>query len=233
MTTGQVARELRTSVPRVHRSVKALGLAPERTAGGHLRLTPSEVRALRQALGIRPSIAGLTWQDTLVLAVLSRHPLGLVSARAVALRAGISPTTAARALRRLSQAGYIEQVERDVAEGHVRRISLWQVRYSSPRWLEVAAEVGEVDLPEVPRVQPAETLPRRLAHLFWSMPPPRAIRLEENAATIAYRILVSHDPEALSWAATHLPPSALRRAARFRNVDPRSAALAQNLAAAR
>ncbi|MHB1891747.1 MAG: MarR family transcriptional regulator [Acidimicrobiales bacterium] len=140
-------------------------LAPERTAGGHLRLTPGEVRALRQALGTRPSVAGLTWQDTLVLAALSRHPLGLVSARAVALRAGISPTTAARALRRLREAGYVEQVERDVAEAHVRRISLWQVRYSSPRWLEVAAEVGEVDLPEVRVVPPSALLEPAPAHL--------------------------------------------------------------------
>ena len=96
-----VAREVGTNVPRLLRAVDRLGLSPERTRGGTLRLASDDVAALAQELGVVVPVADLRRSQVQVLAALARAPLGLRSGRAVARAAGLSPTAAMRALRDL------------------------------------------------------------------------------------------------------------------------------------
>lgn len=230
-TTGQVAGRLGTTVPRIHRAIARLGLQPSKSPGGHIELSRSEVRRLANALGHVPPIEGLIREEVLVLAALGRRPLGLASARAVARSAGISPTTATKALGRLVSLGYIERVSRQVIEGRVRTMSLWQVRWASPAWLAVAPRLALVVSPEpVHTSAPPTHVPARLSHLFWDVPHPTSICLRASGPTVANRLLTSNDPQALAWAALALRPSDLRRGAQFRGVDARTRALAENLA---
>jgi hypothetical protein len=118
-----------------------------------------------------------------------------------------------------------------VAEGRVRTISVWEVRTTSEAWRRVATEIARVRLPERTGPPPRpRRLPPRLGHLFWSVPHPEDIDVGTQGEFVAYRLLSSNDPQALAWAATNLPPSALRGATRFRGMDDRTRALAENLA---
>ena len=229
-TTGEVARELGTSVPRVHRAVDRLGLRPSKSPGGHLRLDATEVRQLTKLLGRVPAVEGFDREETLVLTALGRRPFGLASARAAARAAGVSPTAATKALGNLASLGYVEQVSRQAIEGRVRTISVWKVCWASSAWLTVAPNLAGVAFPESERRLPVAThVPRRLSHLFWDVPNPMAIDLRKRGPTVANRMLTSNDPQALAWAATALRPSDLRRGALFRGVDARTRAMAENL----
>ena len=230
-TTGQVAAELGTTVPRVHRALTRLGIQPERTPGGHLKLNHDDLLQLTDELGRVPKIDGLRREQVLVLAALARRPIGLISARAAARAAGVSPTAASFALSSLAEQDYIEQVELTAVEGRVHSITLWRVKWTSAQWRGVAPLLARTVLPHANRVIPSNgLLPRRLAHLFWDVPNPAAIDLRASGSTVANRILSSTDPQALSWAATGLSPSDLIAGAQFRNVDDRVRSLAQNLA---
>jgi DNA-binding Lrp family transcriptional regulator len=142
----------------------------------------------------------------LVLAALGRRPLGLRSNRAVARAAGVSPTAAGRALRRLAERGYVAHETARVTEGEVRDVPVWSVRWTGPAWLGVAATVGQATL--------------------------AAVDVERDAALLADRVLRSEDPEAHVWMMQELPASAILRATRSRNLDPRRASLGRLLAAA-
>lgn len=187
---------------------------------------------MREELGCRARVEGLSWTETLALGVLSRRPLGLDSARALARAAEVSPTTAGACLEHLLRLGYVERAESVVVEGRARTVRLWKVSYGSVPWQRIAPAIAKVGLPSPALGLRDRTLPKRLFHLFWSVPRPAQLDLDldSQAAFVAHRILTTHDPQALAWAADHLPPRALRRAASFRGVDARSAALAENLA---
>lgn len=194
-------------------------------------LTRSDVQRLTRALGRVPQVEGLSREEILALAALGRRPLGLASARAVARAAGISPVSAAKAMEHLSSLGYLEKESRQLIEGRVKTLSLWQVRWTSPAWLRVAPALASVVFPEpVNKSARPSHLPRRLSHLFWDVPRPTAIDLRKSGPTVASRLLMSNDPQALAWAAQALRPSDLREGARMRGVDNRTRALAENLA---
>jgi len=194
-------------------------------------LTRSEVLCLTKTLGRVPRIEGLSREEVLVLAALGRRPFGLVSARAVARAAGISPTSAAKALQHLQSLEYIKKESLEAVEGRVKTISVWQVRWASPAWLAIAPELASVVFPQpLGKTSPSENVPPRLSHLFWDVPRPAAINLSESGPSVASRLLTSNDPQALAWAARALRPSDLRRAAQFRGVDEMTRALAHNLA---
>jgi DNA-binding transcriptional ArsR family regulator len=229
-TTGEVAAELGISVPRVHRAVVRLGLRPRLTRGGHLRLNRGEVAAIAGEVGRTPArLSGLGRYEVLLLAALSHHPLGLLSARAVARAARLSPTTATRLLGRLEAAGLVERTRERVVAGRVRDLELWRVIYTGAAWRAVAPQVAQVELAEPVVQPPAEHLPRRLQHLFWNVPDLQGLDLRQGGAAAAHRLLSSTDPQALAWAAEHLPSRALHRAAGFRGTDEAVAALAENL----
>ena len=81
LTSGQVARELD------HGPAVAPGRPPwrsRRRRGNRFLFDAAAVQTLPAALGVTPTIPGLTREDVLVLVALGRRPFGLRSARAVA-----------------------------------------------------------------------------------------------------------------------------------------------------
>jgi excisionase family DNA binding protein len=236
LTSGEVARRLGTSVPRVLRAAKR-GEVPAVRRGNRFLFDAEAVEQLRRHWGAVPSIPGLSREDVLVLTALGRRPLGLRSSRAVARAAGVSPTTAGRALRRLAERGYVTRDTVRVTEGDVRDVPVWSVRWTSPEWLGAAATVGQTALPVDPepaghRMAPTRRrVPSRLAHLLWNEDL-ATLDVERHAAMLADRILRSEDPEAHVWMMERLPPSAILRATRSRNLDPRRASLGRLLAGA-
>ena len=235
LTSSEVARRLGTSVPRVLRAAKRGEVGAVRR-GNRFLFDAEAVERLRRRWGAVPSLPGLSREDVLVLAALGRRPLGLRSARAVARAAGVSPTAAGRALRRLAERGYVTRETARVTEGEVRDVPVWTVRWTGPAWLEAAAAVGQATLPVEraprPRVAPPRRrVPSRLAHLLWNEDL-AALDAEKDAVLLADRILRSEDPEAHVWMVEHLPADAILKATRTRNLDRRRASLGRLLAAA-
>ena len=234
LTTGQVARALSTTVPRVLRAVRGGGV-PTVRRGNRVLLDEAAVEQLRRRWGVAPAVPGLTREDVLVLAALGRRPFGVGSARAVARMAGVSPTTAGHSLRRLVEQRYVARESVRVAEGEVRDVAVWIIRWAGPSWLRVAGTVGEVVLPAEPPADagPARAagsrVPSRLAHLFWNEDI-AALDLDQHANLVADRILRSEDPEAHAWMLRRLPAKAILKATGTRNLDPRRARLGRLLA---
>ena len=147
MSGAQLARELGTSVPRIARAVERLDI-DARQANGRLALTPSQARRVRRALGVSPSLAGLSRPRVRVLAALRSAPFGLVSARAVARRSGLSPTTVTSALKGLLEDGLVTRTEEVLAAGSARKASIWRANLTHPRWAEIDPVLAEVRGPE-------------------------------------------------------------------------------------
>jgi MarR family len=235
LTSGQVARELSTTVPRVLRAARR-GEVQTVRRGNRFLFDAAAVRKLRRRWGVAPPIDGLTREDALVLAALGRRPFGLGSARAVARAAGVSPTTAGRSLRRLVERGYVTRDTVRVAEGEARDAAVWLVRWDGRPWLRAAETVGQVVLPQEPAAPSERTrhprggLPPRLAHLFWNEDL-QALDLDRHASLVADRILRSEDPEAHAWMLQKLPRRAILKATATRNLEPRRAHLGRLLAA--
>ncbi len=168
-----------------------------------------------------------------MLAALSRSPLGLRSARSVARRASVTPTTAVRALASLAERALVQERVERLVEGEVADLAVWRVNWRSPEWRKVATAVGAVVLPEgQARPRRQRSVPSRFAHLFWNEDTSQ-LDVERDGVTIAERILGSSDAEAISWAAAAVPPACLRRVKDLRNVAPEVAALADALAGSR
>lgn len=227
-----VAEELGTSVPRVLRAARRLGLAPEDGSTAPPRLSTRDVDALRRRLGVQARIDGLTTPQVRALAALSRAPLGLRSLRAVARAAGLSPTAASRAVRVLVDQGLVQLRRQTVAEGRARETDVIHANRTHPRWPELAPMLARVQPPKRELdAEPPHRLPRRIGHLFWNAPLAR-IDLRTDGAYVARRVLLHGDAPALAWAATALTAADWRAAASGRGIDARSRALAENLAAA-
>ena len=189
--------------------------------------------------------------DLAVAGALCRRPFGVRSARAVARAAGVSPTTAARALRGLHRDGIVIRRVDDVAAGHVGRVSVWTIDWRSPAWQAIAPEVGRRRAAErsaatgdgpfravAPAAaagdaarRPQRRVPGRLAHLFWNADL-AGVDPRTHGSYVASRILRADDCQALGWLARTLHPDAIRAAAAGRGLDPRRVALAHLLAGA-
>lgn len=206
---------------------------PERTDGGHLRFRAAEVALLARRLGYAPAVSGLSREQVLVAAALLARPLGVRSARAVGRAAGISPTTASRALRRLEQMKLVRRCRRRVVMGAARDVEVWEIDVRNRRWSRLASLLGGAVFPEASEPVAGEgRVPVKLRHLFWNADV-HELDVAGYSAYIAGRILASEDAQAHAWAAANLPAAAFLHAARMRGVSARRAALARNLAAGR
>jgi hypothetical protein len=216
LTTGELARRLGVSLPRVHRAVKAGIITPVGcNARGHLLFAPSAEALLRARWGAAPRVADLSHSQTVVLAALARRPNGLRSARAVARAAGISPTAAAHALAALRQRGVVHRQRILVAEGSAREVENWLIAWQAPEWRRIAPTIHRTRLPEprsTARRRPPRRLPRRLWHLFWDVNPART-DLRRYADDVARRVLEARDARALAWLARTMPAETLRQIA--------------------
>jgi DNA-binding MarR family transcriptional regulator len=230
MSGAALARELGTSVPRISRAVKRLEI-DARQPNGRLALSQSQADRVRRALGVAPPAPGLTRSETLSLAALRSAPFGLVSARAVARRSGLSPTSSARALSSLLEQGLITRTYEMVAAGRAREMRIWRANPTHPRWPALEPVLDLVEPPE--HTEPrAKRVPARLRHLFWNTADSQ-LDVGHGGPYIARRLLQTMDIQGLAWGVQALQPEDWERGSRARGLDPKVRQLALNLAAAR
>jgi ribosomal protein S25 len=235
MSARQTAKALGTSTPRVLRALAEAGIVVPR--GRRARLTAAQIERLRLRLGATPPVAGLSRTEALVAAALARSPLGLVSERAVARRAGVSPTAAGRALRRLREQELVQVREHVLPGRRARRAAVIGADYASPAWQRVAGELARVSAPRAQRtgsrraVAAAAGVPPYLGHLFWNT----AVSQRDTRSAggyIARRLIQAEDPEGLAWGVENLRAAAWEHAANTRGIAPAARSMALNFARA-
>lgn len=230
-SASDVARRLNTSVPRVQRAVTRLGMTSRRGAGGRLRLTATDVSRLEGELGSIPTVPGLSRTETMALAALARAPRGAASIRALARRAGISPTAAGHAARRLLDRNLATSRPTMLALGHVREVNVLHANVLAKEWPQITPLLARVTLPAGKRrPHAARRVPAELHHLFWNVAPSQ-METREHGGFIARRLITVGDLEGLAWGAEHLSGEDWRHAARTRGLPANMRALAINLAA--
>ena len=234
LSAAEAARRLGTSVPRVKRAIERLGLQVHAKPGGRVAIGRRQFKRLRDELGVRAKVGDLSPTEAAVLATLAHSPFGLASGRAVARRAGISPTSASQALKRLERRRLVQRERTWVAAGRAREQEIIRANYSSPRWPALAPSLAKVERPVATRAGKGNrrTVPARLRHLFWNTAESQ-LDLERAGGYIARRLIQTGDPEGLAWGAANLRPDDWRHAARTRGLEARQRALATNLADAR
>lgn len=224
-SASELARELGTTVPRVVRTAQRLGF-DRRRGGGKLALSFEHAQKLRAVLGRHQAAPGLSTTETSVLAALSRSPLGLASARAVARKAGLSPTAASRALARLAAQDLLAYEEAVIVAGRPRHVQMIHANRRHPRYLALAPILAQVEPSEVER---DEKVPAHLRHLFWNTHPAQ-LDVAHGGEYIARRLVRTLDPAGLAWGARNLDAAHWRAAARARGLDPSVKRMAENLA---
>lgn len=229
ISASEAARRLGTNLPRVKRAIERLGIAVEHGRGGRVGLTEQQLEELRGELGVVTAVDGLTRVETQVLAALARAPRGLASARAVARRAGVSPTAAAAAVRSLTGRGLVRREREWVAAGRAREIDLIRADVTAPAWPALAPRLAAVRLPGEPPRLPSSRVPARLRHLFWNADPTR-LDLRAHGAYIAERLLSARDLDGLAWGLRALNAADWEQASRTRGLSAAQRALARNLA---
>lgn len=225
----EAARSLGTSMPRLSRAIRDLGIVPTQ-AGKERQLNASQFAALRERLGCAPLVDGLTREEMFVLAALNLHPLGMRSIRAVARSASVSPTTASRAVAQLQARGLVAAGMERVVEGAAVDATVLRIARDGTAWIEIAPAVRTVVLPSrhEPRTPP-RAVPQRLWHHFWNAEPSR-VRLPVDSDYVAARLLRSDDPQALSWAASNLDAASIGKVAQLRGLDDKRRSMIRHLA---
>lgn len=227
-SAAEVARDLGTTIPRVVRTVDRLGLKARAGGGNRLALTEAMVGQVEDELGRIPPVPGLSRIEVRALAALRDAPFGVSSARALARRAGISPTSATKALGHLHQMGLIAKESTMIAAGHAKRADVWSVNRLASEWPQLASQLTSVRAPK-PDGEVDEQVPARLRHLFWNAAPAQ-LTVARNGNYIARRLLKTMDLEGLAWGARNLRREDWLDAAQARGLDGRTRALAMNLA---
>ena len=131
-----------------------------------------------------------------ILSVLRLWPRGAAEA-AVAHRAGLDATTAAVALRRLLDAGFVvSSEETPPVRRHHERIVFWRLAGASA----TAALMAHVPRPDpAQRRGPQGPVPGEFWHHFCSGSDPADLRLPRDATLVGCRLIESFDSEARSW----------------------------------
>jgi len=224
----QLADQLGTSPPRVTRAARRLGIATG-SRGVSSAFTAEQVVRLRDALGVDAPVDGLTMIQARALAALARAPRGLPSTRALARRAGLSPTSAGRAVKALERERLIRREERLLPGRRARRTELLYADLTSPRWASIAPQLARVRPPASREPLRDRRVPPRLLHLFWNTAPSQ-LDVEKAGAYIARRLISTGDIDGLAWGSVHLRAADWRDAAQARGLDDATRALARNLA---
>lgn len=183
---------------------------------------------LEDELGLVSPGEGLSRVQIQVLAALARSPLGLVSVRAVARRAGVSPTAAGRALDVLAQRDLVVVRHEVLALGKAVDVTSYHANVAGPMWREVADVVSRVRLPARTAGPSVKRVPPHLRHLFWNTAMSQ-LDIAGSSDYIARRLLATGDLDGLAWGARHLPADAWQRALGARGIDDRTRALAANI----
>ncbi len=224
---------LGTSVPRVTRAARQLGLDARRP-NGRFAFGSEDADRLRRALGRTPRVEGLSRSEVVILAALRSAPFGLDSARAVARRGALSATAAARGLKSLRDKGLVDQSTEMVAAGRARETKIWRANRRHPRWLALDPILARVERPASDGTHAKRgsgRVPQRLRHLFWNTAESQ-LDVDRAGAYIARRLLRTMDLQGLAWGAQALRPGDWEQAAVARGLDPKVKQLARNLAEA-
>lgn len=174
---------------------------------------------------------GLSRIETQVLAALARAPRGLTGVRAVARRAGVSPTAAAGALGPLVERNLVRHERAWVAAGRAREVELLRANVTAREWESLAPLLAGVRPPIRRQPRRPSRLPARLRHLFWNADPSR-LDPGRHGGYIAERLLSSHDLDGIAWGASALTARDWEQGARVRGLSTEERALARNLARA-
>lgn len=228
ITIAEAARRLGTNAPRVRRTVARLGISRPRGEP----LSPRQFEQLRAQLGSMRKVGDLSRIETQTLAALSRASLGLISVRAVARRAGVSPTAAGRAVLSLEACGLVNRKSEWITAGRARLVEIIFAGVTSSQWPGIAGELAQVRAPT--RASAAcrqRRVPFRLRHLFWNADL-RRLDVFEHGAYIAERLLSTQDLNGLAWGLSDLRAADWERAAQNRGLTPAERAMALNFAAA-
>lgn len=160
---------------------------------------------------------------------------GLRSVAAVAAAAGVSWSAARVALDSLSARGTVRfRTWKQSWRHDNREVGAWEPGVASEDFEELLAQTACVNLPMRP--SPSEysgTLPPQFWHLFWDHPDPSALRVPDDAAYVANRLLNGPSAHAAVWAAVHLPADALRASIELRSSRPETRDLVANVLAYR
>lgn len=228
-TASDAARLLGTNVPRVKRAIRQLGFEVSEGPHGRVRLSRAQFERLAAQLGVSEQLPGLSRLETQVLATLSRAPLGLVSVRAVARRAAVSPTAAGRALDRLIERGLVRREQEWVAAGRARELAVYRAAFDAPEWPQLAVKLAHVRPPRPTAHKRDRRVPAHLRHLFWNTAPSQ-LDTAHAGSYIASRLLSTRDLSGIAWGVTNLDPADWEKAAQARGLDPSQRALARNIA---
>jgi hypothetical protein len=225
------AREMGTSAPRVLRAARELGIKPG-PRGTASRFTPAQTRRLREHLGVDAHVEGLTTTQARALAALVRAPRGLPSARTLALRAGISPTAASKAVRHLSEKGLVVAEQTALPGRRARQGTLLHANRHAPGFVALATQLARVRPPAAKEPAPRDLrVPDRLGHLFWNTAPSQ-MDVQRAGDYIARRLITTGDLDGLAWGATHLSAADWESAAQARGLAPAARSMARNIAKA-
>jgi MarR family len=239
ISAREAARLLGTTVPRIMRAIDRAGMRVPRGPNGRVLLTKAQVERLRGLLGTDTELPGLSRTQARVLAALARAPRGLGSIRAVAARAGVSPTAAGKAVEELERRDLINRRRTWVAAGRAREVELLRANMTAPEWPALAPRLAavqpprhrSVDRPRRGRASTPRRVPRYLEHLFWNTAPSQ-LEVDRAGGYIARRLIQAGDLDGLAWGAENLDAQAWREAATTRGLSAELRALAENIAGA-
>jgi hypothetical protein len=237
ITLSEAADSLDTTVPRVTRAIESLGIVPRRDAIGrsHRRarvLDSGQLTRLREHLGAAPANAEFSREEMFILSAFNLSPFGFRSARAAASAASVSATTAAKVLPTLVARGLVTESNKSVLDsGRVTHGVVYEANRTSDDWRTAVDDIRSTYLPESTKSTKPKLVPRRFWHLFWNATPSK-LPISEHADFIASRMLLSQNPQAVAWAALHLPASSIANTAKLRHVSQRDRAWLKNLARA-
>lgn len=221
----ELATRIGVSLPTLHSLLDREHVV--RTGRGVERSVP--VAVAERILRSRPH--GYSPTDLRILAALLASPLGLGSSRGIAAVAGVSPTSVGRALPRLAALGLVRRDgRRAIRAGRVTTEPRFTLDLRSPAWADVATAVAGVRLP-TREIEPAARMPQSFWHLFWNAAP-AALRVDQDGAFIARRMLDSGGATAVQWALEHIATADLLAAVRGRGADARTRAMVENWVAA-
>ena len=223
-SVAEFAAEIGVDASTVYRSLRREHLVADRT------ITAESAATLRKRFGVVPKLGGYTRMELLLLAGLSLSPLGVRSVRAAARRGSLSSTCAAKTLTSLVDRGLVVKHRRRLAEGRVIDCDVWAIDITSPEWHRIARHIGKIVVPSTPDLAPATRVPPRLGHHFWTGSS-YGLDVTRDGAYIASRLALSDDPQAMSWAASHLPAKAFRECATARGLSAKQRSLLAGMAA--
>ena len=228
ISAREAARRIGTSVPRVTRAIDRSGMRVRTGPNGRVRLTERQFERLRAELGTDVAVPGLSRTQARVLAALAGAPRGLASIRAVAARAGVSPTAASRAIGDLERRELVNRQRAWIAAGRAQEVELLTANFAADDWPELAPRLAQIRRPRE-RATRQGRVPRYLRHLFWNTAPSQ-LDVERAGGYIARRLIQTGDFDGLAWGAENLDADAWREAATTRGLRPEQRAMARNLA---